>query len=154
MKPITIFACAAILAAAVTYVGQAAPNKNPAPAALPVYEFVGFSTATRDGDDGFVNMNIACQAVSDDFGPDARLASVAEFLDSAPTAVPSIGNGAYISPGTGPNTGTVLELISALSCNGYSSTGQGSGLVVTQIGAIIETTCSLFREVACSAPVQ
>ncbi len=94
MKSLTIIACAAVLAAAVVYVGQAAPNK---PAVLPVYEFVGFSTATRDGDDGFVNMNIACQAVSDDFGPDARLASVAEFLDSAPTAVPSIGNGAYIT---------------------------------------------------------
>ena len=152
MKPITILACAAVLAAAVVYVGQAAPNK---PATLPVYEFVGFSTATRDGDDGFVNMNIACQAdVPDGFGPDARLASVAELVESANTAVPSIGNGAYISPGSGPNSGTVGETIGAFSCNGYSSTGQGFGIVVTQIGAIIETTCSLFRQVACSAPVQ
>ena len=47
--------------------------------APPAFSFVGFSTAQVDGGAGFFGMNAACQA---DFGPDSRMATSEEIIES------------------------------------------------------------------------
>ena len=147
-----------------------------------VYQFAGFSTATRPADVGFVGMNLACQAdPPNGFGPDAKMATSQEFLDSPDASRPG-ADGAWIRPIAVPfeprplripfdgslspeQMMTLLEQMKSidvsgvkgsgrLSCAGWTLSARFDGLYVTASGGLKADACSFVRQVACSVPPQ
>ncbi len=92
MKPITILACAAVLAAATT--GALAAPKEPPKGS--VYVFVGFTDDapgalpdTIDGGQGMLAMHALCQ---DDFGAGSRMCTSKEFWLSPNAEAPTVNS--------------------------------------------------------------
>ena len=140
-QAVAILMCAAVLAGAVAYVTQAAPNK---PAVLPVYEFVGYSS-DQDLTAGGVGYPTLYQKCQDVFGEAARMASTTEYIESPDAFVPTVN--AWLRPEVSNTTSGLLN------CEGWQ--GGTSGLtVVENVGAIKTAGCGLLNVVACSAPVQ
>ena len=105
-------------------------------------------------------MNDACQAESPDgFGPDAKMATSQEFLDSPNAAIPEDADGAWIRPTVvAANADGVVDVSGtlgsgSLSCAGWN--GSGAGLHVSVTGGISGRSCLVvLAQVACSAPAQ
>ena len=81
-----VFAAAVAVLAASAFGGQARAQGVPPMLAGAEFVFTGYSSAKRDGDDGYMGMNAACQEA---FGTDARMATTKEFLTAPVTATPA-----------------------------------------------------------------
>jgi hypothetical protein len=119
-------------------------------AAPPTFKFVGFSTSQVDGSAGFFGMAAACQA---DFGPDSRLATTKEIVES--TIQPAlIGTRAWVQPvyvvarDTGPFD--FSGYANPGNCTAWTDTG-GNGFTVTSTGGFASNVCGATLPVACSA---
>ena len=122
----------------------------------PRFEFVGFSTATRDGDDGFFGMNLACQADL----PGSRMCTSVEVIETIDIPTGLTGE-AWVRPVLQPSGDSwavdsvsgVYALITNLTCRGFSSSQGGyTGLIVKPDGAFGDGSCLVYRPVACCAP--
>lgn len=127
------------------------------------YQFVGFSTATVQGDAGVFGMTAQCQAT---FDATARMCTSVEVMETVvlPSSLPPNTSG-WVRPvfvPTGSGSGFVIdaggEQSSDLSCRGWSTSYSGnSGLVVDDDGRIstqnYSSHCNQARPVACCKPV-
>jgi hypothetical protein len=121
-----------------------------APAA---FNFVGFSSAQVDGGAGFFGMHAACQA---DFGPDSRMATSEEIIESTiqPTlAAPS----AWVREKSGSSdlydySGARRGPDLTFSCLAWTSNtlSNANGLTVLPNGGFQLQGCRILRPVACS----
>lgn len=129
-----------------------------------VYQFVGFSTETTNGDAGGIGgMHALCQQ---DYGPDARMVTTKELLLSPGVPAVDGAGDAWVQPTIVTTVGTTHYDYSGTpfnvqngTCYQWSSDGgplgmvfsQGSGGVSASIPAISQ--CSRTLPVACGKPI-
>jgi hypothetical protein len=130
--------------------GQGAPGpQGPAGVAAPVFQLVGFTSATYQGNTGVLGLTFACQA---EF-PHARMCTSAEII--ATTNVPTLsGSYAWVRPMLVPGTlGTLVDATSGISAGseGLSCDQSGAGLTVSANGTFRDFPCATQWPVACCA---
>jgi len=120
------------------------------------FDFVGFSSTQLNGGAGLFGMSVACQA---DFGPDSRMATSLEIVESTsqPTLAPSY---AWVRPAnvTAVPVGNTYVLIdysgaassTGLNCNAWSTGGGNTGLTVLPNGGFRSRPCDQIYPAACS----
>ena len=123
--------------------------------------FVGVTTQTFDGDDGFHAMTTAC---ADEF-PGSRMARTEHYFDT--NEPPAIAEEAWILPhpllvipsNNFPDSavidvsGTLVDNAQQLNCISWTRNDADiQGTILDQTGAILKASCSQARSVACAAP--
>ena len=139
----------------------AAPQKSP-PTDAPC-RFVGYSSSTPAdlvaGTGGLPPLYAACQDPMTGFGPDARMSTTKEFVESPNIDVPTPVN-AWIYPTfIGYDGTTALDFSGIkgppdeLTCGAWTS--DVGGLIVNNIGGFRRVgTCTTPRQVTCCVPTQ
>ena len=148
----------AVLFLATTSSALAAP---PAKKNSNFFEFVGYSSATVQGDVGFVGMHAACQA---EFGALVRFCTSKEFVLTPIQETPTVA--AWVHPVISfmpfiSHSGTFGDF-ARTGCGFWDENGTESfGLVVNTDGVVAIRdsggafiTCNVDRPVTCCTPVQ
>jgi len=124
-----------------------------------VFQFVGATSTTYPGNAGIYTYTKACQQ---DY-PGSRMCSSKEYMLTVDFPAQGSFFGAWIRPTFSPMADGTLRATdlsgatgqpATLTCNGWRSGGQSSGLSVSDTGQFGIVTCGSSIPVACCAPVQ
>ena len=112
----------------------------------PKYRFVGFSSATTQGNGGLLAMNSACQS---DFGAMARMSFTEEVVNTP--NIQSNPVGGWIKPTPGRAGIDILGAPYATCAGWFSDAAGGLALIGTNF-TLVSQQCGQQRSVACSVP--